>query len=95
MFLIHTQKKTAKGISRSTVKHDVQFNNYKECLFNDSTLYGNMHRIESRNHKLHVVSQNKMVFNSFDDKRFMKRDNISSFSYGHYQIPAYIQMCNE
>ncbi|XP_033762615.1 uncharacterized protein LOC117344073 [Pecten maximus] len=79
------QKRTAKGVARAVIKHCLHHQLYKECLFDQTVFYANMHRIQSTQHQLHIVSQNKVTLNSFDDKRYIL-NGINTLPYGHYKI---------
>ena len=49
-------------------------------------MYSNMKIIRSEKHKVFTISLNKMSLSSYDDKRYLSRDGITSFAYGHYRI---------
>ena len=39
---------------------------------------------------MYTMDINKVSLSAYDDKRWIKDDGISSFSYGHYKIPIKI-----
>ena len=49
-------------------------------------LNNDVHAIRSINHKLHTYHCNKISINSYDNKRYMLNDGITSLAHGHYKI---------
>ncbi len=49
--------------------------------------YSRMKVIRSQKHRIYTMDINKVSLSAYDDKRWIKDDGISSFSYGHYKIP--------
>ena len=45
-----------------------------------------MKTIRSNNHQLGSYELNKVSLNCFDDKRYLHKNGISSYAYGHYAI---------
>ena len=75
------EKKTAKGISKQTLRH----NSYRECLLNQTTTMVNMHLIRSFKHKIYSVCVNKLDLSPFDDKRYVTLNEYDTFAHGHYR----------
>ncbi|CAG2214067.1 unnamed protein product [Mytilus edulis] len=71
------EKKTAKGIKKSVIKHDTRHEHYKQCLFT---------QIRSYDHTLYNISINKLGLSPYDDKRYLLDDGIQSLAYGHWRI---------
>ncbi len=82
----NTEKKTAKGVSRSVKENLIKHEDYKSVLFNSTEKTHNMNAIRSCEHKLMTVSTNKKSLSCFNDKRYTLDDGISSYAYGHYNI---------
>jgi len=80
------EKKTAKGVARAVLKHKIKHRHYKECLEGTSVMREKQYRIQSVDHQLHTVVNNKITLSAFDDKRYLLEDGIHSYAYGHYQI---------
>ena len=78
--------KTAKGIKKNVIKNDIKFEDYKETLFNNKVMHHKMKTIRSINHQLGSYEINKISLSCFDDKRYIHKDGISSYAYGHYMI---------
>ena len=53
--------------------------NFKNCLFNNKTVYRSQLRFKSYNHDVYTEDVNKIALNSNDDKRF---DGIATYPYG-------------
>ncbi|XP_053205831.1 uncharacterized protein LOC128390178 [Panonychus citri] len=77
-------KKRAKGVPRVSL-NKITFDDFHNCLMNESTESGTASRIQSTNHNIQVVSQTKLMITPFEDKRFYL-NKIESVPYGHYNI---------
>ena len=78
-------KVTAKGIARAAQKK-ISHEDYREVLEKQSTTMTSSRSIRSFNHNLYSISINKRGLSSFDDKKYILDDGISTLSYGHYKI---------
>ena len=47
-----------------------------------------MKGIKSFNHKMHTYESNKTSLSVYDDKRYIKYDEIHTLLYGHKDIPT-------
>ena len=56
------------------------FENYKDCLFNNKTVY--RERFKSYYHDVYTEEVNKIVLSSNDDKRLQTSDKITTYPYG-------------
>jgi len=81
-----TEKKTAKGIKKSVIKHHTKHDHYKECLFDRTVHLSSMNQIRSYDHQLYNINVNKLGLSPFDDKRYILDDGINSLAYGHWKI---------
>jgi len=50
------------------------------------TIYKSAHSIQTYNHQIFTVCQNKNTLLAFDDKRFILEDVISTLPHGHFRI---------
>ena len=80
------EDKKCKGIKKCVVKKTLTFEDYKTCLFKDSTEYGSQLMFRSSKHEVHTIKVNKVALNRDDDKRISKRDGISTFARGHKDL---------
>ncbi|CAG2215764.1 unnamed protein product [Mytilus edulis] len=80
------EKKTAKGIKKSVIKHDTRHEHYKQSLFNKEIHMSTMTQIRSYDHTLYNISINKLGLSPYDDKRYLLDDGIQSLAYGHWRI---------
>ena len=78
--------KKCKGIKKCIVKKTLTFEDYKACLFNDSTEYRSQLMFRSAKHEVHTIEINKVALNRDDDKRISKKDGISRFARGHKDL---------
>ena len=81
-----SEDKKCKGIKKCVVKKTLTFEDYKTCLFSDSTEYRSQLMFRSSKHEVHTIKVNKVAPNRDDDKRISKRDGISTFAGGHKDL---------
>lgn len=79
--------KKSKGVNKSVVEHEIQFEDYVECLRQNKELLHTMSTIRSYNHNLYSVELNKISLSPHDNKRYILKDGISTLPWGHYAIP--------
>ena len=58
------------------------FENYKDCFFNNKTVYRSQERVKSYYHDMHTKEVNKIALSSNDDKRLQTSDRIATQPYG-------------
>ena len=58
------------------------FENCKDCLFNNKTVYRSQERFKSYYHDVYTEEVNKIALSSNDDKRLQTSDRITTYSYG-------------
>ena len=58
------------------------FQNFKNCLFNNKTVYRSQERFKSYNHDLYTEEVNKIALSNNDDKRLQTFDGITTYPYG-------------
>ena len=81
-----SEDKKCKGIKKCIVKKTLTFEDYKACLFNDSTEYRSQLMFRSAKHEVHTIEVNKVALNRDDDKRISRKDRISTFARGHRDL---------
>ena len=77
------EDKKCKGIKKCVVKKTLTFEDYKNCLFNDSTEHRSQLMFRSMKHDIFTIEVNKVALNRDDDKRISGRDRISTFAGGY------------
>ena len=80
------EDKKCKGIKKCVIKKTLTFEDYKTCLFNNSTEYRSQLMFRSAKHEVHTIEVNKVTLNRDDDKRISKKDAISAFASGHKDL---------
>ena len=75
------QKSTNKG--RNAFK---EFQEFHDTLFQKKILRHQMRGIKSKNHNLGTCKTNKTSLSCFDDKRYILRNGIETFAYGHKDV---------
>ena len=81
-----SEDKKCKGIKKCVVKKTLTFEDYKTCLFNDSTEYRSQLMFRLSKHEVHTIEVNKVTLNRDDDKRISRKDAISTFARGHKDL---------
>ena len=80
------EKKTAKGISRTTLEKNIVHEDYVRTLNEGVTMRHNNKSIQQDEHTIVSREQNKISLSAYDDKRYLMNDGISSRAYGHYKL---------
>ena len=81
-----SEDKKCKGIKKCVVKKTLTFEDYKTCLFSDSTEYRSQLMFRSSKHDVHTIEVNKVALNRNDDNRIPRKDGISTFVRGHKDL---------
>lgn len=76
----------AKGVKRNVVDRKLKFKDYFNCLLKEDILVGHQKNIRSKLHEINTIDQKKIMLSPFDDKRFIKPNNIDTLPWGHYSI---------
>ena len=74
--------KKAKGTKKCVIKQKLMFQNYKDCLFNNKTVYRSQERFKSYYHDMYTEEVNKIALSSNGDKRLQTFDWITTYPYG-------------
>ena len=74
--------KKAKGTKKCVIKQKLMFENYKDCLFNNKTVYRSQERFKSYYHDVYTEEVNKIALSSNDDKRLQTSNRIKTYPYG-------------
>ena len=71
--------KKAKGTKKCVIKQKLMFENYKDCLFNNKTVYRSQERFKSYYHDVYTEEVNKIALSSNHDKRLQTLDRVTKF----------------
>ena len=72
-----------KGVKTCVLKTELQFNYYKDCLFNSNIILKSQERFKSKLHNVYTEEVNKVALSSSDDKRVLTSNKITSYPYGY------------
>ena len=75
-----------QGNKKSVIKNNISHEDYKECLFSKKPQIRKMNVIRSHKHEIFSETVNKIALSANDDKRIIRKNKISTLSYGHYKI---------
>ena len=78
--------RTAKGIKKNVIKQQLQHDNYKDTLFNQKQMRHTMRSIKSEKHQIGSYVVNKISLSCFDDKRYIHKNGVTSYAYGHNRL---------
>ena len=81
----NVKKATAKGVGRA-VKKTLTHEDYKNRFLLKTELCRDVRRMQSYNHVIYNIKQNKIALSFFENKRAWVDDN-ESLPYGHYKLP--------
>ena len=73
--------KKAKGTKKCVIKQKLMFENYKDCLFNNKTVYRSQEIFESCHYDVYTEEVIKIALSSNDDKRLQTSDRITTYPY--------------
>ena len=76
------EKSTHKGHSSNFKSSE-----FKDIINNKKVIRHPMKKITFKNHKIYTQESNKISLSCFDDKRYIKDDEINTLAYGHQDIP--------
>lgn len=79
------EKARAKGIQRAAMR-DVRFEDYEQQIRTPHDHMVTNRRIGAHLHRIYTYEYDKKGLCSFDDKRYILEDGISSLAYGHYRV---------
>ena len=71
--------KKAKGTKKCVIKQKLMFQNFKNCLFNNKTVYRSQQRFKSYNHDVDREEVNKIAISANDDKGLQICDKIATY----------------
>lgn len=79
-------KLTAKGVSRTYVKHHLHHELYLQTLQSGRVTTAKFRNFRSYKHRIHTVEIEKVCLSAFDNKRYILSDGITTLAYGHCKI---------
>ena len=79
----NVELKKAKGTKKCIINKMLNFNNCKNCLFDNVNILRSQQRFKSENHSVYTENINKIALSCNDDKRFVATDGIESYPYGY------------
>ena len=77
-----SKHKKAKGTKKCVIKQKFMFENFKDCLFNNKTVYRPQQRFKSYNHDVYTQEVNRIALSSNYDKIIQTSDRITIYPYG-------------
>ena len=83
---MHTKQMMAASIKKlkekkCVVKQKLMFENYKDSLFNNKTIYRSQERFRSYYRNMYTEEVKKVALSSNDDKRLQTFDEIETYLY--------------
>ena len=73
-----SESSTTKGVNIA-----IEFNEFKDVLFNKSVITHKMKRIQAKKHKVGTYEVDKTSLSCFDDKRYVLDDGVNTLAYFH------------
>jgi hypothetical protein len=81
------RKLRAKGIKKSYTKKHLRHVDFVNTLNTRKSTTATFRTFASNNQQIQTLEINKVGLSAFDDKRYIREDGISSYAYGHKDIP--------
>jgi hypothetical protein len=75
--------KKSKGTKKYVIKKHINFENYKDALFNKKTYTHSMNMLRSMQHNIYGLKVNKITLSPLDTKRYIASDGIMTYAYGY------------
>ena len=75
--------KKAKGVKKYVIKKQMNFENYKDALFNKQKYTHTMNMLRSMHHNIYGLTVNKTTLSPLDTKRYTNPDGITTNAYGY------------
>ena len=82
----YLENKTAKGVKKNVIRREINHSDYPDTLFNNMKMHHQMRSIRSDLQQISSYQLNKVSLSSFDDKRYILSNGISSYAYGYTAI---------
>ena len=77
--------KKAKGVKKYVITKQINFENYKDALFNQKTYNHEMNMLRSQKHQIYGLTINKTTLSPLDTKRWIAPDGITTYAFGYRQ----------
>ena len=71
--------KKSESTKRCVIKQKLMFQNFKDCLLNNKTVYRSQDRFKSYNHDVYTEEVNKIALSNNDDKRIQTFVGIETY----------------
>lgn len=81
--------KKAKGVKGYVLKKQIVFDDYVDCIHNNSVIVRNQNTIRAKKHNIYSIQQQKVALSPFDNKRFILENNIDTLPWGHYKLQSF------
>ena len=78
--------KKAEGTKKCVIKQNLMFENYKDCLFNNKTVYRSQEKFKSYYYDVYTEEVTNIALNSGEDKRLQTSDKITTYPYGTSEL---------
>ena len=76
----------AKGVQKSVIEKTITFDDYVNCLKNNSSLTREQRGIRSFHHNVRTERSNKIALSANDDKRHLILGQTDTLPHGHFTI---------
>lgn len=80
------ESKKFKGVKRSVVTKDINFNDYKNTLDTTNKNVVDIVNIRSKSHIVKTIQERKICSSAYEDKTYLLSDGVSSYAYGNVNI---------
>jgi len=79
--------KKVKGVKSNVVAKSITFDDYTQCLFDETEMKRKQSCIRSKLHEVYTIFETNIVLSPYDDKRYILPNSINTLPWEHYKIP--------
>ena len=76
------EHKKSKGTKKCVIKQKLVFQNFKDCLLNNKTVYRSQERFKNYNRDVHTEEVNKIALSNNHDQRIQTVGGVETYPYG-------------
>ena len=80
------EKKVCKGLKKSSIKKQLTYADYKNCLKQAVVIYKSFKNLRSKNHKIRTCFQRKITLLAIDSKKYILNCGYHTLSLGNCLI---------
>ena len=85
-------RKKCKGVKKCIVKKTLDFDDYKQCLFEGENAFRKQLLFHNKLHEAYTTEVNKLALSRNNDKQVIQIDGVSTLAHGHKSLALDIDL---